>query len=254
VNALSRLEDFLQGLMERPAWLLARRQLHPVELAAALVRALEDQSLPIVERTVAPDGYVIRLHPDDYSQVASVRPTLEREFADYLTSVAGERGMVLRAPVEVMIAESRAVRAGAFEVTARISDPLPAGVTLAQRIAPDGPDVTEVVTRRIRTPAEPLNARLEILDDQGGVVRYVPIGGAGLVIGRRSSSGLTLADAEVSRVHARIERTPEGFALHDQQSTNGTRLNGRRIRVPQRLRDGDVIELGRTRLCFRGGG
>lgn len=254
MNALTRLEGFLQGLVERPAWLLTKRRLHPIEMAAALTRALEDQSLPVVSRTIAPDGYVIRLHPDDYAQFAQVRQTLEREFAEFLTGVAAERGMALRVPVEVIIAETRAVRAGTLEVTAKITDPLPAGATLAHRLAPSGPEVTEVIARPVRTAPGSESARLELLDEQGGVVRYLPLNGTELVIGRRSASGLMLADAEVSRLHARVERTAEGFVLHDQQSMNGTRLNGRRIRVPHRLKDGDLIEVGRTRLRFRGGG
>jgi hypothetical protein len=65
------------------------------------------------------------------------------------------------------------------------------------------------------------------------------------MIGRRSANGLTLADAEVSRLHARIERTPAGFILSDQQSMNGTRLNGRRIRVPHRRGMGTIASGGR---------
>lgn len=50
----------------------------------------------------------------------------------------------------------------------------------------------------------------------------------------------------VSRLHAFIQRTPQGLFLIDLGSTNGTRLNGRRLApdLPQRLQSGDEIHLG----------
>jgi pSer/pThr/pTyr-binding forkhead associated (FHA) protein len=56
----------------------------------------------------------------------------------------------------------------------------------------------------------------------------------------------------VSRFHARIHRQPTGFYLEDLLSTNGTYINKQRVPpyVPQGLRDGDEIQLGRLVLKF----
>lgn len=56
-------------------------------------------------------------------------------------------------------------------------------------------------------------------------------------------------DTSVSRVHARLDRDGEDWILVDLGSTNGTFVNGQRV-VEARLRAGDVIELGDTRLRF----
>jgi pSer/pThr/pTyr-binding forkhead associated (FHA) protein len=56
----------------------------------------------------------------------------------------------------------------------------------------------------------------------------------------------------VQRYHAVIERTPEAaFVIIDVsgEGGNGVRINGER-QARARLFDGDVIELGRTRLTF----
>jgi len=70
--------------------------------------------------------------------------------------------------------------------------------------------------------------------------------GAGVYfsIGRASDCDLTIADMTVSRVHARLERTAEGWLLTDLSSTNGTRVNGWRVRGRVRVRAGDLVSFG----------
>ncbi len=73
-----------------------------------------------------------------------------------------------------------------------------------------------------------------------------------LTIGSRPDSDLRLQDPTVSRKHAEISRTAEGFLLQDMGSTNGTFLN--RVRVDRAyLRDGAVITVGETSMVFGAG-
>src|SRR5437899_1577707 len=58
---------------------------------------------------------------------------------------------------------------------------------------------------------------------------------------------LRLPDLGVSSRHARVIRTNEGWKLEDLESKNGTRCNGERVRTAV-LRDGDIIDVGRTFL------
>jgi len=57
-----------------------------------------------------------------------------------------------------------------------------------------------------------------------------PIGNAALVIGRSKDCDVPLADGNVSRRHAELGRSDGGFVLRDLDSTNGTLVNGRRVR------------------------
>lgn len=72
--------------------------------------------------------------------------------------------------------------------------------------------------------------------------RTVSVGVDDLVIGR-SGADLDVDDRGVSRAHARISRGAEGWTLTDLGSTNGTFLNGVRVRSAA-LRDGDEIRIG----------
>jgi two-component system response regulator GlrR len=73
-----------------------------------------------------------------------------------------------------------------------------------------------------------------------------------LAIGSRPDSDLRLDDPTVSRKHAEISRTAEGYLLQDLGSTNGTFLNS--VRVDRAyLRDGAVVTVGETSMVFSTG-
>jgi len=62
-------------------------------------------------------------------------------------------------------------------------------------------------------------------------------------IGRRKTNDIVIDDIRISRTHAQIRRTANGYLLFDTASTSGTFVNGDRI--SQRvLKTGDVISLG----------
>lgn len=68
-------------------------------------------------------------------------------------------------------------------------------------------------------------------------------------IGRAIGCELWLGDEKLSRKHCRIIQRDGGWIVEDLKSTNGTRVGGREISsVP--LMDGDVIEMGRTRVVY----
>ncbi len=72
-----------------------------------------------------------------------------------------------------------------------------------------------------------------------------------VTIGRDGDIELPLRDGSISRRHCRVERGADGaYTLADLGSTNGTRLNGVRIREPVPLSEGDKIFLGSTVVKF----
>ena len=64
-----------------------------------------------------------------------------------------------------------------------------------------------------------------------------------LVLGRDASADVVLNDAWVSRYHALLIRDAQCLWLADLHSTNGTRVNGKPVRM-HRLQHGEVIRLG----------
>jgi len=72
-----------------------------------------------------------------------------------------------------------------------------------------------------------------------------------VTIGRDADIELPLRDGSISRRHCRVTRADDGsYLLSDLGSTNGTRLNGTRIKAPVALADGDKIFLGSTIVKF----
>jgi pSer/pThr/pTyr-binding forkhead associated (FHA) protein len=76
--------------------------------------------------------------------------------------------------------------------------------------------------------------------------RRLELGGA-VAIGRQDGD-LVLEDPEVSRRHAVLRREGESIVVEDLDSTNGTFVNGERIRSPLPIGPGDLVRVGRTTL------
>ena len=68
-----------------------------------------------------------------------------------------------------------------------------------------------------------------------------------VAIGRQDAD-LVLEDPEVSRRHAVLRRSGASVVVEDLDSTNGTFVNGERIRSPITVGPGDQVRVGRTML------
>ncbi len=69
-------------------------------------------------------------------------------------------------------------------------------------------------------------------------------------IGRARQAEIIVKDQQASRRHCAIEATPDGtWTLADQDSSNGTYVNRQRTKT-RTLRDGDVIQVGKTTFEF----
>jgi pSer/pThr/pTyr-binding forkhead associated (FHA) protein len=71
------------------------------------------------------------------------------------------------------------------------------------------------------------------------------------IIGRNPTTDVTLLDENISREHAIIlyDSGMGTYSIEDLQSTNGTKVNGKRTRSAD-LSDTDEIEIGHTRFRF----
>ncbi len=74
-----------------------------------------------------------------------------------------------------------------------------------------------------------------------------------VVVGRSSSVELAVTDRALSRTHARLFRSGDGWLVEDLGSRNGTLVNGQRIDGPTPLRPGTVVQVGDTSITVDGG-
>ncbi len=85
--------------------------------------------------------------------------------------------------------------------------------------------------------------------DSADTIRHLPLYAFPFQIGRRQDLHLALTCKTVSTVHAEIVEVGGCLVLRDLGSTNGTFINGRRVREPVKLAEDDLVQF--ANLPFR---
>lgn len=80
-----------------------------------------------------------------------------------------------------------------------------------------------------------------------------PLSGDEVTIGRAADATVSVPDTSVSRKHALLRKTEDGWAISDLGSGNGTQVNGETLADEQALAAGDVIVLGDSEFQFEDG-
>jgi hypothetical protein len=232
VGVLQRFERKLEGLVEGGFARLFRSHVQPVEVAAALQREASDKRQIVGRDSVlVPNEYVVELGQADADRIGQYDAALRRELASMVEEHAVEQGWSFVGRVGVLFETVRGLDTGVFRVRSRAV------------AADDGLAVRPV-------PAERAATRPRLVLQTGGDERVVPLDAQITVLGRGAEADIRLSDTGVSRVHAEVRLEGDVVTVADRGSTNGTAVNGRRVRTAV-LHDGDVVELGATRLVFR---
>lgn len=119
-----------------------------------------------------------------------------------------------------------------------LSAPLHLGLTgMGRRMVAALADLRDAAATSARRMAGPLRPPLPPLKfPAGSQLRFT--------IGRDPGCDLVITDMSVSRRHAALQRCVRGWLLTDVGSTNGTRLNGWRVREPVPVGPGDQVSFG----------
>jgi hypothetical protein len=239
VSILSDFEDRVGGALEGAFAGMFRSPVQPAEIAKTLGRAMDDGRTVGVGRVYAPLGYTVALSPEDAENFGAFTATLAGELATYLTGRAREQGYHLTGVPRVSFIVHDDLRLGRFRVSAELAAP--------DRVAAASePEPADSWTEDVRNPADEL-ATVTVGDSDGD--HDVLLQGERVVVGRLATCVIRLADANASREHAAFVHVGDGWAIEDLGSTNGTTLNGEPI-ARASLHDGDVVEVGLTRLTF----
>jgi hypothetical protein len=212
---LQAFERRLERLVEGAFTKAFRSGLQPLEIGRRLVRELDAGRTVGVHGVVAPNHFTVALSPEDYEQFASFRDALARELADAAREHARDERYHFVGPVVVELVEQEQRRQGDLRIEAVIEQG-DAGWAAALVLA-DG-------------------SRVALSDEEA-------------TIGRLPDCAVPLSDPQVSRHHAQLRRSPEGYRVVDLGSTNGTTVNGVAV-ADQLLHDGDTIGVGNTVIRF----
>jgi pSer/pThr/pTyr-binding forkhead associated (FHA) protein len=250
---MSILSDFEDRIADAVEGLFAgafRSPVQPVELAKALGKAMDDGRAVGVGKVYAPASYTVALSREDTRNLGDFTDTLEGELSSYLVANAREQGYTLSSKPTVRFTVHNDLRLGRFRVSADLA-PAEGAEPVADAPAPVAPGApAPVAAPPAPRPPAPVPAA-------GGVATVsvddhdVALHGEKLTIGRLKDCDICLQDANVSREHAQLVRTAEGWEIRDLDSTNGTIVNGHPVTAAS-LNDGDTIEVGASRLVYHG--
>jgi len=208
------LESMVEGVFAR----VFRSGLRPIELGRRLVREMDDnRSVDVRGRTTVPNAFTISLSAEDLDRFTEIADSLARELCDAAREHAHDEAYVFPGPVTVDLVDGPGVHPGTFTVDGRMKEG-PGGVGAGSLVLPNG--------------------------------RRVVLGEQAVSMGRMPECDIVLTDTNVSRRHAEVRPTPDGFALVDLGSTNGCKVNGVPA-VHRDLRDGDELTVGNTRILFQ---
>jgi diguanylate cyclase (GGDEF)-like protein len=113
-------------------------------------------------------------------------------------------------------------------------------------------DEKTIITDGHPTIIQPANRKCACFIQYSGSAlgrRYI-LDAAQVTIGRSPSTGIVIAEASVSREHARCTLSVNRVDLEDLGSSNGTFINDQKIQGRAPLRDGDIIRLGSVLLKY----
>jgi Protein of unknown function (DUF3662)/Inner membrane component of T3SS, cytoplasmic domain len=252
MSMLRNLEAKLGGLVEGAFGRAFRTSVQPVELAHKLAKEMEDNQMVSVSRVYVPNHYRVFLSPKDREQFASYEPALRKELSDYLLEHARQESFALSTRPQVEFHTDERLDLGEFGIQAQLLAPpeeeqQPDSPAAPAPSAGDfGHTMVYSPDREARRLDPALDRRQALLVGEG---RRNVLGGNRVVVGRSREADIVLADPNVSRRHAELRRDESGWQVVDLGSTNGIKVNGRRVDQAG-LSPGDQITIGVTDLTF----
>jgi len=247
---LRNLEAKLGGFVEGAFGRAFRTSVQPVELAHKLAKEMEDNQMASVSRVYVPNHYRVFLSPQDREQFASYEPALRKELSDYLLEHARQESFALSTRPQVEFDTDERLDLGEFGIQAQLLAP-PEEEQEAEGGAP--PSAGDFGHTMVYSPSRDAR-RLDPAQDRRqallvGDGRRNVLSGSRVVLGRSREADIVLQDPNVSRRHAELRRDEGGWQIVDLGSTNGIKVNGRRVNN-QPLSPGDQITIGVTDLTF----
>jgi hypothetical protein len=248
MSVLRNLESKLAGLVEGTFSRAFKSEVRPVEIARKLTREMEENKVQSLSRTYAPNEYAVWLSPDDRKQFEGYEDDLATELSGYLLEHARRERIALVTSPKISFRTDDRLRLGEFGIQARLVRP--------SEDASQAPSQGDEGHTMVYTASERLSEQLREPDHRRGAakLRYegktAVLRSSGGVIGRSRECDVVLSDQNVSRKHAEVRPSGGRWIVKDLGSTNGVKVNGRRINGPQSLKPGDTIELGTSTIDF----
>jgi hypothetical protein len=251
LSVLRNLESRIEGLVEGVFSRAFSSGVQPIEIARKLAKEMDAHKSASVARVYVPNEYTVYLSPDDFERMQGYEASLEQELSGHLLEHARRHDYdLLTRPVVEMDKDDR-LRLGEFGIQTRMVKPPPREGAEPTQGDQGHTMVYSAQQQDKRSKKRAPQARLVntkaivALDDR----RYV-LEGPTATLGRSKECECVIPDPNISRRHAQLRRNSGGdWQVVDMGSTNGIKVNGRRV-DSSRLSPGDEVTLGTTTFTF----
>ncbi len=253
MSMLRSLESKIAGLVEGTFSRAFKSEVRPVEIARKLAREMEEHKSFSLSRTYVPNEYCVYLSPRDRERFSGYEDALAAELTGYLLEHARRERLALTSRPVVEFETDDRLGLGEFGIQTSSATPEPSEAGDEQPAPVAEESGRTMVYSTAGRVAEPLEARARARHQTALLViegKRLVVGPAGATIGRSRQCDVMLDDANISRTHAEIRPRGGSWVLSDLGSTNGSRLNGRRLDGSEVLKPGDEIELGTSQIRF----
>ncbi len=247
MSVLRNLEEKIAGLVEGTFGRVFRSEVRPVELARKLAKEMDEHRTISVSRTYVPNEYVIWLSPEDRERYDGVEHEVIGELSAYLLEHARRERVSLISRPQIAFETDPQLSLGEFGIQARTVRV--AGMDDVEQ-ADHGNTMVYSTADRVRAPIDnghAVRTSRAVLVAEG---KRHAIGAGGALIGRSRECDIVLVDGNVSRRHAEIRPSAEGWTIADLGSTNGVRVNGHDVTGIVAVEPGDHIALGTVDMRF----
>ena len=192
-----------------------------------------------------PNQYWVFLSPQDRAQFEGYETALTKELSDYLLEHARNEGLALVTRPVVTFRTDERLGVGEFGIQAKLVKP-PEDESAEPQQGDFGHTMVYAPDREARKLVRPDERGRALLVGAG---RRRVLSGRRIVLGRSRETDIALDDPNVSRRHAELRCENGRWAIADLGSTNGVKVNGRRVQRAE-LEPGDDIVVGTTELTF----
>ena len=228
MSVLRNLESKLAGLVEGTFSRAFKSEVRPVEIARKLAREMDEHRVQSLSRTYVPNEYAVWLSPEDREQFSGYEDELRDELSGYLLEHARRERVALLTRARDHVQDRRAPAAG------RVRHP--GAPRAARRGPPPRPRARPRRATRWSTRRPSGSPSRCASPTRGAAPR-----GCGSAAGRscsapaarRSGARATPTSCSttpnVSRVHAEVRPSGGSWIVRDLGSTNGVKVNGRRL-------------------------
>lgn len=216
VGILDKFERGLERAFNGAFAKTFRAGLQPVEIVSALKREMDTKASIISrQRILVPNRFHVVVSQTDYDRLVTMGDSLKSSLMHEVENHAAAHHYQFPGGLSIKLLQDDALSMGQLSIDSR-----------------------SVEGRVNWTP---------VLEVKG--MRF-PLHQGSNVIGRGSEAQITIDDGGASRRHAEVVWDGQRAGLRDLGSTNGTKLNGRRV-AQSALDPDSLIEIGRTQLTFR---